>query len=144
MSQSAILVHGDLLQVTIHPPAVVPLLVAPVPLVASGFATVDGKAVCVEGDELPPSLRSPIQYMCPPFVVPGMGKLSVSLASDHKTATAADEGHVMLRKGATFQVKFEVQVPAQQPSPGGPVPDATPSYAGTAQFISTDSLAVAE
>lgn len=144
MSQSAILVHGDLLQVTMNPPVVVPLLVAPVPLVASGFATIDGKVVCIAGDELPPSLRSPIQYMSPPFVVPGMGKLSVSLASDHKSATAADDGHVMLLKGATFQVKLEVQVPAQQPSPSGPVPDATPSYAGTAQFISTDTVAVAE
>ena len=31
--------------------------------------------------------------------------------------------------------KFEVQTPAQQPTPGGPVPDATPQYSGQGQFM---------
>ena len=144
MAGSAVIVHGDMIQVTINPPAVVPQLMAPVALVATGFATIDGKAVCIEGDELPPSLKAPLQYMSPPFVTPGMGKLSVTLASANKSATAADDGKVMLLKGQTFQAKFEVQVPAQQPSPTGPVPDPTPSYTGTAQFITTNMLAESE
>ncbi len=144
MASSDIVVDGDKIQVTLNPPVVVPQLAAPVALVATGFTTVGDKAVCVAGDELPPSLRAPLQYMSPPFVTPGMGRLSVTLQDANKSAVAADDGKVMLLVGQTFQVRFEVQVPAQQPSPGGPVPDATPSYSGTAKFISTHGVASAE
>ncbi|MFO0606527.1 MAG: hypothetical protein U0324_25365 [Polyangiales bacterium] len=144
MAASAIVTHGDMIQVSILPPTLVPPLSAPVPLVATGFAMVDGKAVCVEGDELPPSLKAPLPYTSPPFVVPGMGRLSVTLQRDNKSAAAADDGKAMLLVGQTFQAKFEVQVPAQQPTPGGPVPDPTPSYSGTARFVSTDVVAEAE
>lgn len=144
MASSDIVVDGDKIQVTLNPPVVVPQLAAPVALVATGFTTVGDKAVCVEGDELPPSLRAPLQYTSPPFVTPGMGRLSVTLGSANRSAVAADDGKVMLLVGQTFQVRFEVQVPAQQPSPGGPVPDATPSYAGTAKFLSTHGVATAE
>lgn len=144
MSDKTLIVHGDMLQVTINPPTVVPLLVAPVPLVATGFTTVADMAVCIEGDEIPPSLRAPVQYLSPPYVVPGMGKLSVTLEDANKTAVAADNDKKILMKGATFQAKFEVQVPAQQPTPTGPVPDPTPSYSGTAQFVTANMVAMGE
>jgi len=144
MASSEIVVDGDKILVTFNPPLVVPQLAAPVALVATGFTAVGDKTVCVEGDELPPSLRAPLQYLSPPFVTPGMGKLSLTLQSANKSAVAADDGKVMLLVGKTFQAKFEVQVPAQQPSPGGPVPDATPRYSGTAKFISTHGVATAE
>ena len=144
MPASDIVVDGDKIQVTLNPPVVAPQLVAPVALVAAGFTTVGDKAVCVEGDELPPSLRGLLDYISPPFVIPGKGKLSVTLESANKSAVAADDGKVMLLVGATFQAKLAVQVPAQQPSPGGPVPDATPSYSGTARFLSTHGVATAE
>lgn len=144
MSARAIVTNGDQIQVTILPPAVVPPLAAPVPLVATGFASVDGRAVCVEGDELPPALRGVLPYTSPPFVVPGAGKLSVTLGGSNKSAVASDNDKAMLLVGQTFQAKFEVQVPAQQPTPGGPVADPTPQYSGTARFLSTDRVAEGE
>jgi hypothetical protein len=144
MADDTMIVDGDMIQITINPPTVVPQLIAPVALVASGFTKVSDKAVCIEGDELPPSLKSPLQYMSPPYVIPGMGKISVTLKSANKTSVATDNDKKMLLKGSTFDAKFEVQSPAQQPSPGGPIPDSSTSYSGTAQFISTNTLSTSE
>ena len=48
----------------------------------------------------------------------------------------------MLLKGSNFTAKFEVQTPAQQPTPTGPVPDATPLYGnGQGNFVSTNAKA---
>jgi hypothetical protein len=83
--------------------------------------------------------------MAPPYVIPGTGKLSVTLKDANKTSTTKDDGDKkMLLKGSTFDAKFEVQSPAQQPSPSGTIPDSTSSYSGTAQFISTNTLSKAE
>jgi hypothetical protein len=144
VSEDVMIVDGDFIQITINPPTVVPVLIPPVALVANGFTTVSDKKVCIEGDELPPSLKSPLVYMSPPYVIPGTGKISVTLNSDNKTSVATDNDKKMLLKGSTFQAKFDVQSPAQQPSPSGPIPDSTPSYSGTAQFISANTLSKSE
>jgi hypothetical protein len=133
-----IIVHGDMIKVTITPPAIVPQLAAPVPLIGSSTdVTVGGMPVCLEGDELPPALRAPMPYTAPPFVTPGTGTLEITLLPANKTAQTAN-GKKILIKGATFQAKFTVQTPAQQPTPGGPVPDPVAVKPGTAQFITTN------
>ena len=54
---------GDLLKVTIPPPAIVPMLEAPVPLEGSGeTVTVNDTPVCLRGDELPDILMEPLPY----------------------------------------------------------------------------------
>jgi len=53
------------------------------------------------------------------------------------------DGTAVILKGSTFTAKFEVQSPAQQPTGGGPVPDSTPSYTGSGQFITTNVLLTA-
>ena len=45
-----IILNGDMLQITLAPPTVSPPLIPPTPLVASGFSTVNGMAVCLVGD----------------------------------------------------------------------------------------------
>jgi hypothetical protein len=68
-----VLKMGDTITVTISPPAVVPQLMAPVPLVATGAPIlVNNQPICLEGDELPPPLRAPLPYTAPPFATPGM------------------------------------------------------------------------
>jgi hypothetical protein len=44
----------------------------------------------------------------------------------------------VLLKGSTFTAKFQVTVPAQVVSGPTTVPDATPSYSGSGQFITTN------
>jgi hypothetical protein len=132
------MVTGDMIQVTIPPPTIVPQLMAPVPLTGSGKnVLVGGKLICLEGDELPPSLRGPLTYTAPPFVIPGTGTLEITLMPNNKTAQT-ENGKKILIKGATFTAKFNVQTPAQQPTPGGPVPDPVAVKPGTAQFITTN------
>jgi len=143
MPSDFIIVTGDMIQVTIPPPAVVPMLMAPVPLIGtSQKVMVGGKLICLEGDELPPSLKAPMPYTAPPFVTPGTGTLELTLMPNNKTLQTED-GKKILVKGATFTAKFNVQSPAMQPTPGGPVPDPLMVKVGTAQFITTNMQTMA-
>jgi hypothetical protein len=138
-----IILNNDMLQITLSPPTISPPLIPPTPLIASGFTTVNGMAVCVEGDELPQSLQSPLPYTCPPFAVPGMGTVALTLEPANKTSVSTDKGKVMLLKGSTFTATFTVTVPAQMPPPVS-TPDPVAKKTGTAMFITTNVLAQAE
>jgi hypothetical protein len=114
------------------------VVVQPGKLAGSGPATVGGKAVCVDGDEGKLSVPgcAYITAQCP---IPGTGTLKIqSLAGDQKASHTQTGGKPVLLKGSSFTAKFEVQSPAQQPTPTGPVPDAAPQYAGQGQFITTN------
>jgi hypothetical protein len=134
-----IIVNGDMIKVTIPPPTIVPQLQAPVPLIGSSHdVTAGGQPVCLEGDELPPALKAPMPYTAPPFVTPGTGTLEITLLPTNKTMQT-ENGKKILVKGSTFTAKFNVQTPAQQPTPTGPVPDPVAVKPGTAQFITTNA-----
>jgi hypothetical protein len=143
MALDFIILNEDMIQITIDPPAVCPTLMAPVPLVASGSATVNDMPVCLVGDELPPALQAPMAYTSGAFTIPGMGTVSVTLESANQTQVATDSGKAMLLKGQTFQAKFSVTVPAMQPG-AVPTPDPVATKSGTAQFITTNTLGQAE
>jgi hypothetical protein len=135
---------GDMLQVTIMPPAIVPMLLAPVPLIGTGLQVlINNQPVCLQGDELPPSLLVPLPYTAPPFVTPGMGMLQVTLTPANLTLRSQFAGKSALLKGATFMAQFQVTMPAMQPTPVGPVPDPVVLKPGTAQFITTTLNAMA-
>jgi len=129
---------NDLLQVTLAPPAVVPLLMAPVPLLGTGLTVlVNHQPICLEGDELPPAVRLPLMYTAPPFITPGFGTLSVTLTPANKTLKVSANGKPALIKGATFTATFSVTAPALQPTPVGPLLDPVVTKPGTAQFVTT-------
>jgi len=134
-----VLKTGDMLKVTVTPPAVVPMLVAPVPLVGTGAPnSVNSMPICVQGDELPSMLRVPMPYISPPFVTPGMGTLTLALTPSNLTIQTTVANKPALIKGAPFTGSFNVTVPAMQPTPAGPVPDPLVSKPVTAQFITTN------
>ena len=134
-----ILRHGD--QVIFLPaftPAIV--VVQPGSLEGSGPATIDGKKICVDGDESNVAVRG-CTYMTPQYSIPGTGTLKISaLAGNQKATKTKTGGKAVLLQGATFTASFEVQSPAQQPppGPGSPVPDGTPSYSGSGMFVTTN------
>jgi hypothetical protein len=120
-----ILHAGCRLRLTCPPPLVVPALAAPVTMVGSGAAAcIEGRPFCVEGDELPPPLRRPLAYAAAPFTTPGLGVLSLHLAPEHWSRSSTIGGRRYLRRGPGFTARFTVTVPATQPTPAGPVPDA--------------------
>ncbi len=119
-------------------PAVV--VVQPGDLKGSGPATLDGKKVCVDGDETKVSVPG-CTYMTPQYSIPGTGTLKIaSLAGNQKAKKTNTGGKAVLLKGGNFTAKFEVQSPAKQPppGPGPPIPDATPQYSGNGMFVTTN------
>jgi hypothetical protein len=129
-----------MIRITIFPPAVVPSLMAPVPLMGtSADMTVMKMPVCLEGDELPPMLKAPMPYTSPPFVTPGVGMVSVTLLPLNKTMLTKN-GKAILIKGTPFPAEFTVSAPAMQPTPVGPVPDPVAKKPGMAEFITTNVM----
>jgi len=136
MGANSTLITGDFLKITVPPPTLIPMVIPPIPLLGtSSKILLMGMPVCVDGDELPAMLKSPMPYTAPPFVTPGMGSWQIILQSTNKTSKGKDSGKPMLLKGATFQAKFTVSSPAMQPTPAGPVPDPVAVKMCTAQFI---------
>ena len=115
------------------------VVVLPGQLKASGKATVGGKKIGLVGDEAQVQVAG-CMYTAPPYVIPGTGTLKIDqLAGDQKAQHTTVGGTKVLLKGSNFTAKFEVQSPAQQPTAGGPVPDATPMYSGgQGNFVSTN------
>ena len=98
-----IIKEGDQIQITIPPPALVPQLMAPVPLSGSSSnVTIGGSKACLKGDELPPSIQGPLTYTSPPYVTPGTGSLQIILSPSNLTQTTPN-GQPILLKGQTFQ-----------------------------------------
>ena len=129
---------GDMIQITVPPPALVPQLLAPVPLIGSSTSLmISGQPACLLGDELPAAIEGPLTYTAPPFVTPGTGTLQIVLMPNNMTSQTMN-GSPMLLKGATFQAIFNVASPAMQPTPTGPIPDPLVVKPCTAQFITTN------
>ena len=114
--------------------------VQPGTLQGSGPATLNGKKLCVDGDEKKVSVPGCV-YITPQYSIPGTGTLKIaSLAANQKATKTQTGGKVVLLKGSMFTAEFEVQSPAKQPppGPGAPIPDATPKYSGQGSFITTN------
>jgi hypothetical protein len=130
---------GDMIQITVPPPALVPQIAAPIPLRGSSTkVTIGGQYICLQGDELPQAISGALTYTSPPFITPGMGTLKIILPPTNLTMQTKN-GKPILLKGSTFQAIFTVQSPAMQPTPGGPVPDGMVVKTCTAQFITTNA-----
>jgi Contractile injection system spike tip protein len=114
------------------------VVVRPADLMGSGQAKINGKPVCVDGDEKK-VLVIGCAYTTAQHNIPGVGMLSIqALAGNQKAKKTKSGSKPVLLKGASFQSKFQVMVPAQQPSTPSPIPDATPQYAGTGSFMTTN------
>jgi hypothetical protein len=117
-------------------PAIV--MVKPGDLKGSGPATLNGKKVCVDGDEKQVSVPG-CTYMTPQYSIPGTGTLKISvLAGDQKAQKTQSGGKPVLLKGGNFTARFEVQSPAKQPPPAS-IPDTTPQYTGSGMFMTTNT-----
>ena len=116
------------------------VVVQPGKLQGSGPATLNGKMLCVDGDETKVSVPG-CTYMTPQYSIPGTGTLKIAALAGNQKATKTNTGaKAVLLKGGNFTAKFEVQSPAKQPppGPGSPIPDATPQYSGSGMFVTTN------
>ena len=134
-----VIVDGD---TAVFMPSFGPATVVVLPGQITGSASpgFTGKALCVEGDESSVEVAG-CAYMTPQYSIPGTGTLKIDgLASDQVAQKSTSGGTALILKGSSYTAKFEVQSPAQQPTPSGsPVPDSSPSYTGSGQFITTNT-----
>jgi hypothetical protein len=134
-----VLIDGD--QVLFQPtfgPAVV--IVVPGSLRASGPATVNGKKICVVGDESSVAVHGCV-YLSGVYSIPGSGCLEIAaLASDQTARTSKTGGQKLLLVGRSFTARFKVEAPAQQPTPSGPIPDSMVEYTGEGRFLTTNRI----
>jgi len=117
------------------------VVVQPGTLTGSGPATVDGKPICIEGDEDSVSV-SGCTYMTSQYSIPGVGTLEIdSLATDQTASKTKTDDTAMLLVGSKFTAKFSVESPAMQPPPGAgsPSPDSSTSYTGSGSFVTTNT-----
>jgi Contractile injection system spike tip protein len=110
------------------------VVVRPGILTGTGKATVNKKTICINGDEKKVIVPG-CPYTSPPFIIPGAGILSIqSLAANQKARRVKSGGKAVLLKGSTFTAKFQVMLPATQPSIP-PIPDTILQYSGTGTFF---------
>ena len=133
-----ILIHGD--KASFMPSfGAATVVVQPGRLTGSGPATLNGKKLCVAGDESSVSVKG-CMYTTPSYPIPGTGTLEIaSLAGDQTAKKTRSGATAVLLVGSSFKARFMVQNPAKKPTAAGPVPDATPQYSGTGWFITTNT-----
>ncbi|MBC6424740.1 MAG: hypothetical protein GDA38_27205 [Hormoscilla sp. SP12CHS1] len=120
--------------------ATVTVLVKPVTLAGSGKGKINGKPICVEGDEKKVIVPGCL-YTTKKHTIPGTGTLTIEgLGGDQKAKKTKSGGKPVLLKGGKFKAKFQKMVPAQQPppGPGSPIPDLTLQYSGNGSFETTN------
>ena len=123
------------------PTLVVPPIMAPIPLIGKGHVMIMGSKVCVQGDELPKSISTPLPYTDGSFTIPGTGKINLVLPPSHLSKVFSDLGKKVLVRGPPFQATFAVNSPAQQPNPPAPnIPDPVASKPLQVQYISTNVI----
>lgn len=99
---------------------------------ASGGKSVQGRKVCVEGDETTVTVEACL-YTSGVFTVAGMGTLKIqALTADQKATQKRSNGANVLLRGAQFEAVFEVTQPAI--TPDGSSSDPVKQYPGKGIF----------
>ena len=115
------------------------VMVQPGTITGSADATWKNKPMCIEGDETSVEVAG-CSYTAGPYAIPGSGTLTINqLNADQVATKTKSKKTAAILKGSQFIAQFEVQSPAQQPTPNGPVPDPTPQYSGQGVFQTTNS-----
>ncbi len=131
MALDFVIIDGD--EVEFLPnfgPAIVS--VKPGKMKASGQTTINGKKVCVDGDEKNIELTN-CDYISGAFVN-GKGTLKIKqLVSGQLTQKASSGDKSIILKGKPFIAQFDVTSPGKMPPPAN-TPDPVPIYIGMGKF----------
>ncbi|MEM8639443.1 MAG: hypothetical protein AAGG51_11590 [Cyanobacteria bacterium P01_G01_bin.54] len=109
-------------------------------LTASGKGNLEGKAVCIEGDEATVIVQG-CAYSTPSFsTVKGVGLLKIKALGSDQVATKTNSLDTpILLKGSLFDAEFKVIVPAQQLVGTALQPDSQLTYDGKGQFETSNN-----
>jgi hypothetical protein len=113
--------------------------VRPGKLVGSGPATIDGKKICVQGDETKVIVEG-CPYSTPAHPTLGVGTLTIFALAANQKATKTNSGNKpVLLRGNQFTAQFQVKSAAKQAAPAN-TPDPLTVYFGTGSFNTKNSL----
>ena len=131
MALDVVIMDGD--TVSFSPIPGVNIVMKPGKMKASGKTTINGKKVCVEGDEKNVVVSCP--YNVPPFVN-GSGNLTIDkLAANQLSVKSKSGNKSVILKGTAFTSRFQATVKAMNPANGTTDPGV---YSGQGQFISSN------
>ena len=132
-----IIINGDSVVFSSTGPII---LMPPLPITAikaNGETTINGKKVCIDGDEK--KVEMSCSYTVPSFTIPGSGTLKIqSLSPEQLTKKTKSGTKSLILKGKIFTAIFEVESPAKQPPPKN-TPDSVPSYEVNGEFIANNN-----
>ena len=142
MPDDFIIVTGDMIQVMIPPPTVVPMLAAPVPLIGTSQNVVVGGKPYAWRATSSALAQGAAALTAPPFAIPGMGTLEVTLMPNNKTMQT-ENGREDLVQGR--HLRREVQRPDARAAadPHRRVPDSGGVKPGKPQFVTTNMQTMA-
>ena len=109
-------------------------------MVGTGETTINGKKVCIEGDEESLEITK-CPYMSPPFVAVGFGTVKIKkLDKGQLTEKVKSGDNKIIIRGIVFTAEFTVDTgkEAKMPPPAN-TPDTTLKYMGRGQFIPTNT-----
>ncbi|BEM38653.1 hypothetical protein SME10J_46940 [Serratia marcescens] len=110
----------------------------PAKIKGSGKAIINGKKVCVFGDEKKVSLDA--TYTAPGFPTPGQGKVTISLLNADQQAMWCLSDVAVILVGQKFLAMFTPTNPAKSPNQVPEPPSPTP---GSGKFINSQTFVTA-
>lgn len=106
----------------------------------SGEASIEGKKVCIVGDEKQVSFT--VDYIKPPFVAsPGKGTLTIKALASDQQAKFAMAPAPMILVGSQFTTQFQPTKPAQDPQ--GKPDRELKAVTGVGTFINSQTFVTA-
>jgi hypothetical protein len=110
----------------------------PTPIKGTGKATVNGKKICVMGDEKKVKAENCV-YSVAGYAAPGTGTIEIyMLAPDQLTTKTTNGGKKMILKGSDCIAIFTPKVKAKVAVAPTVVEDPIPFYAGKGKFMTTN------
>lgn len=136
-----VVIDGDALTFNPQLDAMITITLPPQPRISgSGEASIEGKKVCIVGDEKQVSFT--VDYIKPPFVAsPGKGTLTIKALASDQQAKFAMAPAPMILVGSQFTTQFQPTKPAQDPQ--GKPDTELKAVTGVGTFINSQTFVTA-
>lgn len=113
--------------------------ISPQEISGSGMVSIEGKKVCIFGDEKKVSIYA--DYIKPPYTIKGQGTLTITQLASDQLAEFVTANTAVIVVGSQFTAQFQPTVPAKDPQ-SKPDTDLSPE-SGSGTFINSQSFVTA-
>ncbi|MGF2254992.1 hypothetical protein ACE5I6_16045 [Yersinia ruckeri] len=135
----AIVIDGDLLQFDVQFGHRTVTVSVPGKMSGAGHAQVNGKKVCILGDEK--KVKVSASYITANHIILGDGEITISALDRSQQALQCTSGATLIIKGKKFTATFTPGKVATAPGSPPPPPDVLTPSSGTGSFITQQSFA---